>query len=179
VKPHDRSRGRPQPPHDPEEARRAEALAREAAERAGFGVVLARASANRRLRVMLDRPEGAAVTIDDCAIANRAIQAALTAAGLDPGNFEIEVESPGADRPLTREEDFVRFRGERVTVSLREAREGRRNFTGTLVGFAGGDVTVHVLDEDAPETFPAREIREVRLHPEPEKPPPREPRGRR
>lgn len=164
----------PTGPYDPTESRRAESVARAAAEVAGYGVIVARASHTRRLRVMIERADGAAVTIADCAAANRAVEAALRAASMDPGDFEIEVESPGADRPLTREADFARFRGERVTVSLREGREGRRNFTGTLLGFAAGDVTLHVLDEGAPETFLAKDIREVRLHPEPEKPPPRE-----
>jgi ribosome maturation factor RimP len=153
----------------PEERARIEAIARGAAEGAGLEVVRAAASPQRRLRVMVDRPDFA-ITIGDCESASRAVADALRTAGLDPGRFEIEIESPGADRPLTRPEDFERFRGAQVTVTLRVARDGRRNFTGPLLGWAGGDVTVHVLDEKAPETFLAAEIREVRLHPPIERP---------
>jgi ribosome maturation factor RimP len=166
-------------PAGPDERLRVEGEARRAIEGAGFEVVLARASANRRLVVMVERPDRAPVTVGDCASANRAIEEGLRAAGVDPGAYDIEVESPGADRPLTRPEDFARFQGARITVSLREARDGRRNFTGPLVAYSAGDVTVHVLDEPEPSTFRAAEIREVRLHPEPEKPPPEPSRRRR
>jgi ribosome maturation factor RimP len=110
------------------------------------------------------------VTIADCATASRAVEEGLRAIRVEPGSLQIEVESPGADRPLTRPQDFERFAGQRVTVTLREAREGRRNFTGPLLGYAQGDVTIQVLDEAVPETFKAADIREVRLHPEPQKP---------
>ncbi len=137
-------------------------------------VTLSRAA--RRLRVMIDkksdRPPGplgepSGVTVDDCALASRAIEGLLRGHDLDPGTFDIAVESPGADRPLTREHDFARFRGRQVTVSLRQARDGRRNFTGELVGYEGGDVTVKVLDQAEAETFRRGDIREVRLHPGP------------
>lgn len=160
-------------PNDPD---RIAAAARAAVEAIGFQVIFARTSPNRRVVVMVDRRDGGPVTVADCEIASRAVEGALRALGHDPGAFFIEVESPGADRPLTSPEDFVRFRGVQVTVTLRESREGRRNFTGLLVGYDNGDVTVHVLDEAAPETFRGPEIREVRLHPKVERPAERPPR---
>jgi ribosome maturation factor RimP len=128
---------------------------------------------------MIEGPGDVAVTVRDCERASRTIGAAIRSLDLDPGAFDLEVESPGADRPLTREVDFERFRGQQVTVTLREAREGRRNFTGALIGFVavpgspksfasggGGDVTLHVLDTPEPETFRAADVKEVRLHPD-------------
>lgn len=149
-----------------EVAARLEGLARAAVEAAGYEVVQLQLPPNRRLRLMIDVEGG--VGIEDCRRASRIVEEALAGAGFDPGGFHIEVESPGVDRPLTRPSDFERFRGARVTLSLHQARasDGRRNFTGTLIGYAGGDVTVHVLDAPEPETFRAAEVRQVRLHPE-------------
>lgn len=162
----ERRKDRP-PPLSREDGDRILAEARGALALAGFGVVEARAFPEWRLKLLIDGPAGAPVTIGDCERASRAVVDVLRASGRDPGDFEIDVGSPGADRPLTRDEDFVRFAGQQVTVTLWEAREGRRNFTGRLVGRdAHGDVTVHVLDEPAPETFAHAAIREVRLHPE-------------
>jgi ribosome maturation factor RimP len=116
---------------------------------------------------MIERAGGEIPTVGDCERASKIAEAAIQAAGAEPGDFEFEVESPGADRPLTRPEDYVRFAAEQVTVTLYEAREdGRRNFTGRLIGEQNGDVTVHVLDETEPQTFAKNMIREVRLHPE-------------
>ncbi|RME73597.1 MAG: ribosome maturation factor RimP [Planctomycetota bacterium] len=136
-------------------------------EAGGFEVIRLQYPPTRNLRLMIDVPGG--VTLADCRRASRLVEQALEHVGHDPGSFSIEVESPGIDRPLTRPKDFDRFRGERVLVTLREARqpEGRRRFTGTLLGWNDGDVTVHVLDTERPQTFPAREIANVRLHPEP------------
>src|SRR5207248_1385982 len=136
-----------------EEGERIVAEVRKTLEAAGFGVIVARAFPERRLCVMIDGPAGAPVTIADCERASRAAEAAIRAAGQDPGAFEIDVESPGADRPLTRDADFERFKGEQVTVTLKEPRDGRRNFTGRLMAHAAGDVTVHVLDEAEATTF--------------------------
>jgi ribosome maturation factor RimP len=154
------------------ECERLEAAARAALEAAAFDVVRVRVYPERRVRAMVDGPAGAPVTVGDCERASRALADALAAAGADPGTFDVEVESPGADRPLTRPADFERFREKQVTLTLWEARDGRRNYTGALLGRSeSGEVTVHVLDEEAPTTFPAKEVREVRLHPEAKLPP--------
>ena len=143
-----------------------EAIARSAAESVGLDVLAARVSGSGHLRLIVENAT-APLTVSDCAAASRAVADSLRAAGIDPGSLAIEVESPGIDRPLLRPADFERFRGCQVTVSLRESRNGRRNFTGPLIArdAASGDVTVQVLDEAEPETFRGTEIREVRLRP--------------
>ncbi len=155
-------------PLEREAGERVVAAIRAAVEAAAFEVVSARTFSNFQVRLLIDGPGGAAVTVADCERASRTAIEAVRGLGLDPGSFEFEVASPGADRPLTRPVDFVRFRGQAVTVTLREPREGRRNFTGPLLARSdAGDVTVHVLDEPEPETFGAAGIKEVRLHPDP------------
>lgn len=160
-------RKQPRPPAlDRERGEAILAEVKRALEGSGFALIRGRAFPNWQLRIMIERAGGEIPTVGDCEQASRVAQSAVQAAGADPGQFEFEVESPGADRPLTRPEDFVRFAGEQVTVTLFEAREGRRNFTGRLIGEKDGDVTVHVLDETEPQTFAKTMIREARLHPE-------------
>jgi ribosome maturation factor RimP len=155
------------PPLDKAEGERVLAQGRAAVEAAGYSVITGRVFPNWQIKIMIEGPEGATVTVGDCERASRALTDAIRAAGHDPGLFEIDVESPGTDRPLTREADFERFKGQQVTVTLYQARpDGRRNFTGPLVAYAAGDVTVHVLDTPEPETFVKADIREVRLHPD-------------
>ncbi|MFC1705362.1 ribosome maturation factor RimP [Planctomycetota bacterium] len=133
-------------------------------ESADYDVVEIKLHATRRLRVVIDVETG--VCLADCQRASGLAAVALCDLGHDPGGFHIEVESPGADRPLTRSRDFERFRGSQVTVSLKEAGyDGRRNFTGTLVGATEDTVTVHVLDRDDPEVFDRASIRRVSLRP--------------
>ena len=60
-----------------------------------------------------------------------------------PSSFTLEVSSPGMDRPLRRERDFERFAGQTVAVSLVPG-EGRRRYTGTLLGIEGGTVALEV-----------------------------------
>ncbi len=95
------------------------------------------------LRLYIDKPGG--VSLDDCVAISR--QAGdLLDAGLDEniGPYNLEVSSPGADRPLSREVDFQRFAGHRVRVKVATAVEGRKNFSGLLKGIADGRVTLEV-----------------------------------
>jgi ribosome maturation factor RimP len=105
-----------------------------------------RGKAGRLLRVYIDRQEG--ITVDDCAAVSRQLSAMLDVEDPIAENYELEVSSPGLDRPLIRPEDFVRFAGERVRVRLSRPLEGRRNFEGTLIGLAEGRVELAV-DEKA------------------------------
>ena len=64
-----------------------------------------------------------------------------------PGSYTLEVSSPGFDRRLRTQAHFERFVGERVRIELRDAREGRRNFTGRLTGLESGNVLLEVDGE--------------------------------
>ena len=82
-----------------------------------------------------------------------------------PGEYDLEVSSPGADRALFVERDFVRFAGAgRLEVTLRGPCAGRRRFTGTLGGYEDGVVLV---DEHGVEhRFAISEIESARLVPQ-------------
>ena len=93
------------------------------------------------LRVSVDGPQG--VGIDDCARLSHAMGPLLDVEDPFPHGYELEVSSPGIDRPLQRLEDFQRFAGYRAKIRLAPD-EVRRNFTGRLVGVAEGLVTIEV-----------------------------------
>lgn len=78
------------------------------------------------------------VSLDDCARVSRDVSAALDVADLIPHAYQLEVSSPGLDRPLRRESDFVRFAEREVRIRLNEGVEGRRNFSGRLRGAHDG-----------------------------------------
>lgn len=95
------------------------------------------------VRVSLDKPGG--VTCDDLTDANRWISDALDALGRPAGPYVLEVSSPGIERPLRGPADYVRYRGDKAEVKLREPLDGRKTFTGTI---AAADETGVTLDVD-------------------------------
>ena len=82
------------------------------------------------LRVFIDKPEG--IALEDCEIVNRQISTLLDVEDPLPGNYVLEISSPGLDRRLTKVEHFQRFMGSDVRVKLRFPLEGRKNFRGAL-----------------------------------------------
>ena len=97
------------------------------------------------LRLYLDKEGG--VTIGDCEAVSRALSDALDEADPIQGSYTLEVSSAGAERPLKRPGDFARFLGSEVTVKLYKARNGRKEFPGTLAGYEDGDILLTVEGE--------------------------------
>ena len=111
------------------------------------------------LRVYLDKEGG--VDILDCEKVSRALSDLLDEADPIEGSYTLEVSSAGAERPLKRPGDFERFIGSPVAVKLYKARNGRKEFAGTLAGYDNGDVTVTV--GNAAMTFGKDEVALCRL----------------
>lgn len=82
------------------------------------------------------------ISHEDCERVSRDLSAALDVADLIPHAYQLEVSSPGLDRPLRRERDFARFAGQSARIRLSEGVEGRRNFSGTLRGAHDGLVEI-------------------------------------
>lgn len=93
------------------------------------------------LRVRIDRPGadvGEGVTVDDCAKVSRALEPWLDGREDLPERYVLEVSSPGVDRPLLRDRDYERFRGEQVAVKGHDVLAGRaRRLEGELLGLEG------------------------------------------
>jgi ribosome maturation factor RimP len=86
-----------------------------------------------RLRIVIDHPEGVSLAL--CERVTEHLRALLV-------DYGIEVSSPGPQRPLTKPDHYRRFLGRRARVRTRAQREGRRSFTGELVGASDEEVTV-------------------------------------
>mgnify|MGYP000896339394 FL=1 len=102
-----------------------------------------RSPRGRLLRVYIDRPDKPrGVDVEDCALVSNQLSRVLLVENVD---YErLEVSSPGIDRPLRKEADFVRFAGCEITLKLRLPLAGRRNFSGVLLGITNGQVCLRV-----------------------------------
>lgn len=84
----------------------------------------------------------AAVNLELCADVSRDLSPALDVVDLIPHAYSLEVSSPGVERPLRDERDFLRFAGQKAKLKLRDAVDGQRVLVGMLDGVDGGKVRV-------------------------------------
>ena len=117
---------------------------------------------NGFLRLYIDAAAG--ITLDDCERVSRAVSEVLDAEDPIPGQYTLEVSSPGLERPLRTAEHFARFVGEVVSVETAQAIEGRRRFKGALT--AAGAETVEVEVDGKRWTLPLSGIRKAHLAPQ-------------
>lgn len=114
------------------------------------------------LRVYLDKSGG--VTLGDCQRVSEELSDLLDVENLIDHPYSLEVSSPGLNRPLTQETDFLRFVGQRARVSTSQAIAGQRRFLGILRGYEGGRVMLE--REDGTVVFiPHALISKARLAP--------------
>ena len=98
----------------------------------GYELVDFERSGRGLLRVFIDTPEG--ISVDDCQEVSNQLARLFLVENID---YErLEVSSPGLDRVLKKETDFVRFAGKKVQLKLRMPLEGRKNFVG-VIGVVG------------------------------------------
>ncbi|EDY87494.1 conserved hypothetical protein [gamma proteobacterium HTCC5015] len=114
------------------------------------------------LCVYIDRDEG--VNIDDCAKISREVSAVLDVEDPITSAYNLEVSSPGLDRPLFRESDFVKYKGHLAKVKLSIPYEERRNFKGQLNGVEDGMVLLIVDNEEY--LLPYEQIEKANLVPQ-------------
>lgn len=114
------------------------------------------------LRFFIDKAGG--VQLDDCEAFHRAIEPLLDERDPIPHAYNLEVSSPGLDRPLKRDSDFERFAGERVLIRCYEPWNGRRQWRGRLLGLDDGDVVIVAADGE--QRVPRAKVARVRLDPE-------------
>ena len=116
------------------------------------------------LRVFLDKPMGAEseyVSIDECEEATRFLSDKLDELDLIDRSYNLEVSSPGLDRELIRESDFVRFAGRDVEVKTYTQIEGSKYFEGKLVSRENDIVTIEVAGRNI--EIPADKISKINL----------------
>lgn len=108
----------------------------------GYNLVRVRFHGGQRakLQVMAEQADGSAMEVDDCAAISRVVSALLDVEDPISGSYDLEVSSPGIDRPLVRPEDFERYAGFEAKVEMATSIDGRRRFRGQLLGMEGNCV---------------------------------------
>jgi ribosome maturation factor RimP len=119
-------------------------------------------SGHRTLRLYIDAPGG--VNLDDCELVSRHVSALLDVDDPIAGAYDLEVSSPGIERPLVCEAHFRSHIGERVKIRLMRNLLGRKRFTGILTGVDDDGVVVEVDGE--PYELAFDDIESARLAPE-------------
>ncbi|WP_440996934.1 ribosome maturation factor RimP [Arhodomonas sp. SL1] len=116
------------------------------------------------LRIYIDAADG--VGLEDCEAVSHQVSGVLDVEDPIPGEYNLEISSPGLDRPIFKVADYERFVGERVRLRVRGRHEGRRKFRGWLRGLRDDCV---VVDENGEEALvPLEVIERANLELEPE-----------
>ena len=111
----------------------------------GFELVRLRLMGSKEitLQIMVARPDGF-INVDECADLSTAISALLDVEDPIIDAYNLEVSSPGIDRPLTRMKDFEEFEGYEARLETAELIDGRKRFKGTLAGTNGSEIIINV-----------------------------------
>lgn len=117
----------------------------------------------RILQIMAERDEDQMLGIDECARLSRAISQLIDVADPVPGKYDLEVSSPGIDRPLTLPRHFEAWDGFEAKIELDRLVEGRRRFKGRLAGMEDGHVGLDIEGEDETAMIPFAWISDARL----------------
>lgn len=126
------------------------------------GIEMTTSNGARVLRIYIDRPHG--VNVDDCQLVSKQISGWLDVEEPIKGNYYLEVSSPGINRPIFRLQDFARFMGDKAKIQLKQAIDGRKNFSCELRGVRNSMV---VIQADGQEwEIPWALIRKANLSPE-------------
>lgn len=139
---------------------------RQVVESMGYELVgielLSRQKQGTLLRIYIDSDKG--ITLDDCTTVSHQVSGLLDVENPIEENYDLEVSSPGIDRPLFDREHFERFRGKKARIRMRIRQNGRRRYDGVLMGIKGDDVTLEVEGEKF--NLPLDQIESARLIPE-------------
>ena len=130
----------------------------------GFELVdieLKQAKSEKLVRIFVDRPGG--IGLEDLQSVSEEVSAILDAEDPIEGHYTLEVSSPGLDRPLQGEADYRRFVGRLAKLASYEPVEGRRHWTGRIVGCDDGIVTLELEEEKASARVPLAKVSHGRL----------------
>ena len=118
---------------------------------------------HRLLRVYIDGPEG--IMVDDCAAVSHQVSGVLDVEDPIPGEYTLEVSSPGLDRLLFEPSQYARYTGSLLVVRTQAAVSGRRRFRGRLLSVSD-DGIVLALDDLGEKAFAFADIDKAQVEPE-------------
>ena len=114
------------------------------------------------VQIMADRADGALIAVADCEAISHAVGALLDVNDPITGAWMLEVSSAGIDRPLTRVKDWNRFAGHQARVEMVVPVDGRKRFTGIVLGAHAGYGRLR-LDDGGDVALPLTDVRRARL----------------
>ncbi|MCD6035855.1 MAG: uncharacterized protein K0R63_1596 [Rickettsiales bacterium] len=123
----------------------------------------------KTLQIMIERQDGTPVTVENCADVSHAVSAILDVEDPISDEYDLEVSSPGIDRPLVKLTDFDRFTGFETRINTAVAIEGQRKFKGRLRGTAENEAVLLELppagkfDEATTIRIPYADIESAKL----------------
>ena len=141
------------------------ALIEPEAEALGYRLVRVRLSGLRRkrLQVMAERVSDGRMEIEDCTRLSRTISALFDVEDPIPDEYDLEVSSPGIDRPLMRIEDFERFTGYEAKLETASMIDGRKRFKGVIAAVEGDNIRVKLPDAEIDAVVPFASLSDARL----------------
>ncbi len=134
----------------------------------GFRLVRVKISglAGGTVQIMAERADGT-MSIDDCELASRTVSAVLDVEDPIAEAYNLELSSPGIDRPLVRASDFVRWAGHEAKIEMAVMQEGRKRYRGLILGAEDGKARIRLIDkkagEEADVLLPIEDIGEAKL----------------
>jgi ribosome maturation factor RimP len=114
------------------------------------------------VQVMADRADGSLISVEDCEQISRYLSAAFDVEDPIPTAWNLEVSSAGIDRPLTRAKDWNRFAGHLARVETNFPIDGRKRFSGIVLG-ADDQIAKLRMDDGTEPELPLRDIRRAKL----------------
>ena len=112
------------------------------------------------LRIFVDKEGG--ISLNECEVVSRALSEILDIKDPIKDNYYLEVSSPGLDRPLKKDKDFVRYQGRDVEIKLYKPLNGSKQFEGELVGLTE-DKNIKVVIDDEEVEFNKKDVALIRL----------------
>jgi ribosome maturation factor RimP len=135
----------------------------------GFRLVRVKISSmnGTTLQIMAERPDGT-MSVEDCETLSRDLSPALDVEDPIDAAYNLEVSSPGIDRPLVRRSDFEHWSGHEVKIELARPLDGRKRFRGAIAGLDGDMLRVTMeqkskLDDPVTVALPLADLGEARL----------------
>jgi ribosome maturation factor RimP len=119
-------------------------------------------SGRRTLQIMADRKDNEEITVEDCADISHTISAILDVQDPIQGAYDLEVSSPGMDRPLVKRADFDAYVGFEAKIEMQFPIEGRKRFKGRLQSSPTPE-TVELLTETGPVSLPYQQMQSAKL----------------
>ena len=135
-------------------------------ENLGFEIVrLKWVAENKRkiLQLMIEPKDGGIVTVENCEEISRTISAILDVEDIIADEYNLEVSSPGIDRPLTRLKDFDKFKNFEAKIETRLAINDQRRFRGKVIEVNGEEINFELKDNGEVVTIEFPNISEAKL----------------